>query len=91
MRVARFARACVQLWSDVPLARTVEVRSHEDDVLVDRWRAIVRDFEFDFAIISKAGGRLAGHRIDGHQLPCSRKENPRRIVFVTRPVRDTSK
>src|SRR3989442_1146638 len=88
VRVAGLARACIQLGSDVPLAGPVEVRPHQNDVFIDRGRAVVWDFEFDFAVVAKAGRRLAGYGVDGNELPCRCEENPWRIVLVTRPIGD---
>ena len=64
MRVTRFAGAGLELRRDVPLARAVEIRAHQDDILIDRRRAVIRDLHLDLAVVSEAGGRLAR---DGRQ------------------------
>src|SRR6266699_2866914 len=46
MGVSRLPSAGFQLRGNVPLAWPVEVRTHEDDVLVNCRRAVVRDLHF---------------------------------------------
>src|SRR6266705_4988380 len=51
MGVSRLPSAGFQLRGNVPLAWPVKIRSHEDDVLINCRRAVVRDLHFDLTVV----------------------------------------
>src|SRR5262249_25732315 len=66
MRVADLSGRLLELWADVALAGSVEIRAEEDEVFVDGRRAGIRDLERDFAFLAEAWVDAAGARVERH-------------------------
>src|SRR5206468_3879395 len=47
------------------------------------------NLQFDLAVVSETGGGFSGDSINGNEFSSGSEQDPRWIVFVSRPIRNT--